>query len=180
MDCIKPSTVLRNFHSLIMDRVILVSCAVILVSQFCFEVILASQRFDGTSGTKGIDDDKYSLFTSRLGRKKRNSKEETYNKPSEQELAELVEAYEDSPLALIAVNGNDKLVCKNIKGKRSSFTPRLGRNIDDDLSGVSGNEKWLQDDDNSAEYVIQRSPPFAPRLGKRMSTLYAPRLGRDL
>lgn len=54
--------------------------------------------------------------------------------------------------------------------------PRLGRNVDED---VTANEKWLQDDENTAEYVIQRSPPFAPRLGRRHSP-YSLKLGREI
>nr|XP_023026587.1 uncharacterized protein LOC111514561 [Leptinotarsa decemlineata] len=102
-----------------MDRIVLVSCVVILIGNFCFELILASQRFDGSVETKMKEEEESKMspawFSPRLGRRKRNSKEETY-RSSEQELADLLEAFEDSPLAFIAVNGNEKFICKNIPG----------------------------------------------------------------
>ncbi|CAG9855538.1 unnamed protein product [Phyllotreta striolata] len=159
-----------------MERIIRVSCAVVLIIGICFEIVLASQSFD-LDGGKMKDEEESKIpsvwFSPRLGRRKRTLKDDPY-KPTEQELQDLLEAFEESPLALVAINGNDKLVCKNVQGKRSSFVPRLGRNVEDEVA----NEKWSQDSDNSAEYVIQRSPPFAPRLGRRVSP-YSPRLGRD-
>uniref|UniRef100_A0A6P7GIB7 PBAN-type neuropeptides-like n=1 Tax=Diabrotica virgifera virgifera TaxID=50390 RepID=A0A6P7GIB7_DIAVI len=162
----------------IMDRIIRVFCAVILISHICFEVILAHQKFEPAIEAKLKEEDESKIpsiwFSPRLGRKKRNLKDEGY-RPTEQEQQELLEAFEDSPLALVAINGNDRLICKNVQGKRSSFIPRLGRNVEEDLSS---NDKWLETE-NSAEYVIQRSPPFAPRLGRRFNP-YFPRLGREV
>ncbi|KAG5893557.1 hypothetical protein JTB14_013640 [Gonioctena quinquepunctata] len=122
-----------------MDRIVLVSCAVIIISNFCFEVILASERVDPLL-VKKLEEEgnrKYYpvWFSPRLGRRKRNSKDDGY-KPTEQDLAELLEAFEESPLALVAVNGNEKLICKNLQGKRSTFTPRLGRNVEDDIPEI--------------------------------------------
>ncbi|XP_072402261.1 uncharacterized protein [Diabrotica undecimpunctata] len=137
-----------------------------------------SKKFEPAIEAKLKEEDESKIpsiwFSPRLGRKKRNLKDEGY-KPTEQEQQELLEAFEESPLALVAINGNDRLICKNVQGKRSSFIPRLGRNVEED---VSSNDKWLETD-NSAEYVIQRSPPFAPRLGRRFSP-YFPRLGREV
>lgn len=66
-------------------------------------------------------------------------------------------------------------------GGKRDFTPRLGRESGEDMlnapSTYSG-ERWYQDtNDMATDMMSQRSPPFAPRLGRH---LYIPRLGRKL
>lgn len=56
-------------------------------------------------------------FSSRLGRKKRNIKNDLDRSRPDQDLLDLLEAFEDAPIAIVAINGNEKLVCKNLKGK---------------------------------------------------------------
>ncbi|XP_056645980.1 PBAN-type neuropeptides-like [Diorhabda sublineata] len=162
-----------------MDRTIRVSCVVILFTYICLELTLATQKLEANVINKKIKEEYEPKvpsvwFSPRLGRKKRTLGEDGY-KMSEQEQQELFTALEESPFTLVAVNGNDKLICKNLQGKSSSYTPRLGRNVEEDNVN---NEKW-RETDISSEYLIQRSPPFAPRLGKRFVS-YSPRLGRDL
>ncbi|KAL1131930.1 hypothetical protein AAG570_011541 [Ranatra chinensis] len=66
-----------------------------------------------------------------------------------------VELFKQAPWALI-----------QLKGKRQSFTPRLGRDTQDEEMGFS---------------KTSRSPPFAPRLGRRQKATvlpFSPRIGR--
>lgn len=99
-------------------------------------------------------------FGPRLGRRpKRNL--------SPDQLARLVDMMEDAPWVLLAANGNELLT----EGKRHTvnFTPRLGRESAEDAAGVLPPDRWLTAavvGDSAADLMSQRSPPFAPRLGR--------------
>ena len=69
-----------------------------------------------------------------------------------------------------------------LAGKRHvvKFTPRLGRESEEEIvNGIRPDEnQWPSDDSAiSAEYLYQRSPPFAPRLGRHLP--YLPRLRQN-
>ncbi|KAJ8918695.1 hypothetical protein NQ315_015015 [Exocentrus adspersus] len=157
-----------------MERNILVACVVLLVLDLYSEVVLASPRYHSpVDSGKGKEDESRSthlLFSPRLGRKKRNLKDDSFI-PSEQELADLWELLESSPAAVVTINGNDKFVCRNIQGTYLQLH-QLGRNMEE----LPGNGKWLQD--SLPIEIEERSPVFDPRLGKRLSP-YSPRLGRE-
>jgi hypothetical protein len=65
-------------------------------------------------------------------------------------------------------------------GKRHvvNFTPRLGRESGEEFVSSAAEDRWLQDPEMSGEMLSQRSPPFAPRLGRHLSP-FSPRLGRE-
>lgn len=130
-------------------------------------------------------------LTSRVSRKKRSASpyEENYRSPSlDREQSEsLMDTVQEPPWTLVTINGrNFKVFCFLYnksklrfvpEGKRHTvnFTPRLGRE-----SGEENElDTWLHDTDLNRELMSQRSPPFAPRLGRRMNTYYFdPRLGK--
>lgn len=115
-------------------------------------------------------------FGPRLGRRlKRNLQ------LSNAQLArQLVDLVEEAPWLLLAVDGNDLVT----EGKRHTvnFTPRLGRESGEDAGRASGgvgslllppgsasSDRWLiapAAADQSPDLMAQRSPPFAPRLGR--------------
>ncbi|XP_046394510.1 uncharacterized protein LOC124162135 [Ischnura elegans] len=88
---------------------------------------------------------------------------------------EITDLLSGSPWALVAVR-------QYPGGKRHSlsFTPRLGRDSDEDDDGVD-EEQDGEDDGGEMVVVRRRTPPFAPRLGRRSSPgvmPFSPRLGR--
>lgn len=62
------------------------------------------------------------------------------------------------------------------EGKRHTvnFTPRLGRESGEEAEpSGGGSERWMQEMDyamNAGDLMAQRSPPFAPRLGRKIGT----------
>lgn len=62
-----------------------------------------------------------------------------------------------------------------------TFTPRLGRDSGEDFNGGTASlggsiGNGLIESDLAGELMMQRSPPFAPRLGRGVS--YTPRRSR--
>lgn len=56
-----------------------------------------------------------------------------------------------------------------------NFTPRLGRESDEETGRLIGNsDRWLQENDvyMGTGDMMARSPPFAPRLGRRIWAQY--------
>ncbi|XP_017786058.1 PREDICTED: PBAN-type neuropeptides-like [Nicrophorus vespilloides] len=117
-------------------------------------------------------------FGPRLGRKKRNPSSDELLKNTNldrEQLVALLEMLQESPWAVVALN----------EGKRHNkmnFTPRLGRESGEDLAGSTnpnvGANRWIQDTEINGDLMSQRSPPFAPRLGRRVVP-FSPRLGRE-
>ncbi|PSN55348.1 hypothetical protein C0J52_01844 [Blattella germanica] len=92
-------------------------------------------------------------FGPRLGRRDKRSIDDTLDGGDSSKEEEIVELLRETPWALVPLKG----------GKRqTSFIPRLGRD--------SSEEDELD--------LEQRSPPFAPRLGRRLVP-FKPRMGRD-
>lgn len=84
-----------------------------------------------------------------------------------------------SSVKVLQLTNQVKLV--SVLGSKRDFTPRLGRESGEESlnaapSAYSG-EKWYQENELPTDLMSQRSPPFAPRLGRH---LYIPRLGRKL
>ncbi|XP_019871286.2 PBAN-type neuropeptides-like [Aethina tumida] len=93
----------------------------------------------------------------KLGRKKRNPSDDVFREEMEQkEQANLFDMLQDTPWAVVAVSDGKRHV--------SSFTPRLGRELEEDFG-------------SNVEFELSERSPFSPRLGKRM-TPFSPRLGR--
>ncbi|XP_067000769.2 PBAN-type neuropeptides [Anabrus simplex] len=92
-------------------------------------------------------------YSPRLGRRDRRSVDEL-----ETDQDEVAEFLKDAPWALVPIKG----------GKRQTLTltPRLGRDSSE------------EEEQDASSLMEQRSPPFAPRLGRRLVP-FAPRLGRD-
>ncbi|XP_065166501.1 PBAN-type neuropeptides-like [Atheta coriaria] len=115
-------------------------------------------------------------FGPRLGRRKRTPEGYKTSGIERQQLEALIDLIHDSPWAIVAVNGNEN------KRYDVNFVPRLGRESGEDVlvSGLPnmGGERLLQDPEFVGEVMSQRSPPFAPRLGKRVLP-FSPRLGRE-
>ncbi|KAF5281450.1 hypothetical protein FQR65_LT14684 [Abscondita terminalis] len=149
-------------------------CAVIVVLNFLFAITAADQNNGDHRKLVGlqwyVNKKPNMIASSHVQRKKRNSHYDDgfrITSPSEKEQMEaFLEALQEPPWTVLTFN----------EGKRHTvnFTPRLGRE-----SGEEENENWLRDSELSRELLTQRSPPFAPRLGKRMNTYYFdPRLGK--
>lgn len=112
-------------------------------------------------------------FGPRLGRRlKRN-----LQLPNAQLARQLVDLVEEAPWLLLAIDGSDLVS----EGKRHTvnFTPRLGRESGEEVAGggsmmlqaggASSSDRWLLSPaaaDQSSDLMAQRSPPFAPRLGR--------------
>ncbi|XP_069680408.1 PBAN-type neuropeptides-like [Periplaneta americana] len=94
-------------------------------------------------------------FGPRLGRREKRSADEAQEDSDGSKVEEIVELLRETPWALVPLKG----------GKRhtAGFIPRLGRD---------------SNEDDEPDYMEQRSPPFAPRLGRRLVP-FRPRLGRD-
>lgn len=76
---------------------------------------------------------------------------------------------------LICKTASEIVIIENmvfVEGDKADFIPRLGRNVEE----VVENEKWRK---SIPSEIDERSPPFAPRLGRRVSP-YSPRLGREV
>ncbi|RZB39298.1 hypothetical protein BDFB_011343, partial [Asbolus verrucosus] len=92
-----------------MERIILVNCAVLCVAILLIGVVLSVPHYDNQISVRSerSDDKKqsYLWFGPRLGRKKRNpnSGDPSYRNA---ELASLMDVIQDSPWAIVAVNGN--------------------------------------------------------------------------
>nr|XP_015835247.1 PREDICTED: PBAN-type neuropeptides isoform X3 [Tribolium castaneum] len=140
-----------------MERFILINWTVLCVAVLFFETVLSTPHESSVPNERNDDSkETYFWFGPRLGRKKRNSN-----------------ALQDVPWAIIAVNDL-------LEGKRHvvNFTPRLGRESGEEFVNNAPEDRWLQNHETSGEMLYQRSPPFAPRLG-RHSSPFSPRLGRE-
>lgn len=135
----------------------------LLASLVLLSVLLDSETVEGSpvvhapqqaAATPGM------WFGPRLGRRpKRNL--------SPDQLARLIDLIEDAPWVLFSTNGNDML--SESKRHTANFTPRLGRESAEDSMGAAAPDRWLSAaavGDSAADLMSQRSPPFAPRLGR--------------
>ncbi|GJQ65815.1 hypothetical protein Trydic_g11970 [Trypoxylus dichotomus] len=163
---------LRTFSKLTqkstdMDRLVYLLCAVVLL----FYIVLADN-----SNEKTVDE--YAKrkqisplwFGPRLGRRKRNQhfdELEILLASDCDEIDEYIRSIPWSEFERCSINED-----KRAKPKSKQFSPRLGRDSEEDIFPPS-NGRWLQ---NSEIFV--RSPPFAPRLGRRVLP-FTPRLGRE-
>ncbi|XP_046748649.1 PBAN-type neuropeptides-like [Diprion similis] len=105
-------------------------------------------------------------FGPRLGRRRRSDERLDMDPEETNAIADVING---APWALVSIPG----------GKRHAlqvFTPRLGRELGENygFNSLSGDQGGNQDD------IEQRSPPFAPRLGRRLPFAPSPRLGREL
>ncbi|XP_048511478.1 PBAN-type neuropeptides-like [Athalia rosae] len=105
-------------------------------------------------------------FGPRLGRRRRSDEKLDIDPDETNAIADVING---APWALVSIPA----------GKRHAlqvFTPRLGRELGEDFgySSLTGGQGGSQDD------AEQRSPPFAPRLGRRLPFIPSPRLGREL
>ncbi|GLV43106.1 hypothetical protein CBL_14216 [Carabus blaptoides fortunei] len=98
-------------------------------------------------------------FGPRMGRRlKRNMKEAnsagSYN--NKDQLNFITDLLQSEPWSIIATNEGNR---------QMNLTPRLGRASDEEIR-----DRWLQENDVSMASgdIMARSPPFAPRLGRRM------------
>lgn len=154
-----------------------------------------SVKFDGVWGARGGK------------RKRSSQKSEDYYHSPAVEREQVADFVDDDQWTILALKGKSPAVLPNEKleftarsaiscliseavhldvaGGKRDFTPRLGRESGEDMvnaaaaapSTYSG-ERWYQDNnDIPNDLMAQRSPPFAPRLGRH---LYIPRLGRKL
>ncbi|XP_015600657.1 PBAN-type neuropeptides [Cephus cinctus] len=118
------------------------------------------RTFNGVSGAM--------WFGPRLGRRRRSDEK---SEADVDEINAIAEALNAAPWALVSIP----------EGKRHAmqvFTPRLGRELAEDYllyNSLNGAAQGGSQDD-----VEQRSPPFAPRLGRRLPFMPSPRLGRQL
>ncbi|KAF2885624.1 hypothetical protein ILUMI_20566 [Ignelater luminosus] len=164
-----------------MGRSGLECCAVFLIVSCVFALIIAEEHNgnDQLTNTAVSRDLQWYVrrkpgvwLTPRVGRKKRSAspyEENNYRTPSfdREQLESLMDTVQEPPWTLVTIN----------EGKRHTvnFTPRLGRESGEENEPDS----WLHDTDLNRELMSQRSPPFAPRLGRRMNTYYFdPRLGK--
>ncbi|KAK4871861.1 hypothetical protein RN001_015985 [Aquatica leii] len=149
-------------------------CAVIFVLNVLFALTSADQSNGDHRKVIGlqwyVNKKPNTVLSSNIQRKKRNSNYDdafTISSPVEKEQMEaFLKALQEPPWTLFTFN----------EGKRHTvnFTPRLGRE-----SSEEENEDWFPDSEVRKELMFQRSPPFAPRLGKRLNTYYFdPRLGK--
>nr|WGH73127.1 pheromone biosynthesis activating neuropeptide DH-PBAN [Cephalcia chuxiongica] len=106
-------------------------------------------------------------FGPRLGRRRRSDERaETVS----DETNAISDVLSGAPWALVSLPDGKRRAMK-------VFTPRLGRESGEEYlvyNAFNGAEGGIQDD------VEQRSPPFAPRLGRHLPFLPSPRLGREL
>ncbi|EFA11568.2 PBAN-type neuropeptides isoform X1 [Tribolium castaneum] len=158
-----------------MERFILINWTVLCVAVLFFETVLSTPHESSVPNERNDDSkETYFWFGPRLGRKKRNSSnDDLYQDMQKEELVSLTDALQDVPWAIIAVNDL-------LEGKRHvvNFTPRLGRESGEEFVNNAPEDRWLQNHETSGEMLYQRSPPFAPRLG-RHSSPFSPRLGRE-
>lgn len=130
-------------------------------------------------------------FGPRLGRKRRSDERLDLDQDESNVIADVING---APWALVSLPGEkigqefnrfrkiESMVVENFfstGGKRHAlpiFTPRLGRELAEDYgySSLTASQGGNQDD------IEQRSPPFAPRLGRRLPFSPSPRLGREL
>ncbi|KDR07140.1 PBAN-type neuropeptides-like [Zootermopsis nevadensis] len=94
-------------------------------------------------------------FGPRLGRREKRSVDDFPEDVADIRVEEVMELLKDTPWALLPLRGGKR----HIEG----FVPRLGRD---------------SNEDEDADMMEQRSPPFAPRLGRRLVP-FRPRMGRD-
>ncbi|KAF7271670.1 PBAN-type neuropeptides-like [Rhynchophorus ferrugineus] len=141
----------------------IVFCAVFFNLSTCSLTTNFENNLDLNSFKPDQDKESSMLFRPKIHRKKRLEKQDV------EKLIELLETLEsqglveDYPWTLTTVEESNDL---DKRSHTHNFTPRLGRNLE---------ESHLSDD----EGVIERSPPFSPRLGRRLKNQYSPRLGRD-
>ncbi|KAF5291991.1 hypothetical protein FQA39_LY14152 [Lamprigera yunnana] len=158
----------------IMEHPWIKCCVVFVVLNFLFGVSTTEQTTEDRHKLMGvqwyINKNPNLQLTSHVLRKKRNSRfDDIYRVSSplgKEQTEAIVEALQEPPWTILTFN----------EGKRHTvnFTPRLGRE-----SGEDETANYFRDDELSKELMTQRSPPFAPRLGKRANTYYFdPRLGK--
>ncbi|PNF21014.1 hypothetical protein B7P43_G09490, partial [Cryptotermes secundus] len=117
---------------------------------------LDGARDDGPM-VKKSDPQVYGMwFGPRLGRRERRSVDEILDDAGDGRVEEVLQLLKETPWVLVPLKGN--------KRQTGSFIPRLGRD-----------SKEEEEDPDAME---QRSPPFAPRLGRRLVP-FRPRMGRD-
>ncbi|XP_019871287.1 PBAN-type neuropeptides [Aethina tumida] len=144
-----------------------INCALVFISLIVLEVYCTGshnyENLPDKSGKKtGYEKYISHLWSgARLGRKKRNLDDEVFREEQKEQLDNLLQILQDNPWAIVAMTDGKRHV--------SSFTPRLGREVDDDFGS---NDSMLQFD------VAERSPLFSPRLGRSRSSAFSPRLGR--
>lgn len=150
-----------------MTRFTLVNCAVLIL--IYLELALCSQQTNVVAALDKQRDDEVKLdnlwFGPRLGRRKRNDNEDHYNYLNAEQIQNILEAIEQSPYTIVILNPT--------KRHTVNFAPRLGRD-----SGEDDNNEWVQESDLLDKNMNERSPPFAPRLGKRLIP-FAQHLSRE-
>ncbi|KAK9758775.1 Pheromone biosynthesis activating neuropeptide (PBAN) [Popillia japonica] len=105
-------------------------------------------------------------FGPRLGRKKRNQHLDDFDEFLSADCEQVEDYIRSIPWSMVekcSLNED-----KRDKPKSKQFSPRLGRESSEDMFG------WSQNPD----ILTLRSPPFAPRLGRRVLP-FTPRLGRE-
>ncbi|XP_075234763.1 PBAN-type neuropeptides-like [Lycorma delicatula] len=134
--------------------------ALLLFLLVCSSGISGDVSPDQSSDDTSLDVDsstynkrQYMWFGPRLGRNKRNPSYDDILLKDEKMDDSIMDLIKESPWALVPLRGSDRNIL--------SFTPRLGRTNDDDQT-----------------MEASRSPPFAPRLGRRRHIQFSPRLGR--
>ncbi|CAG2069069.1 unnamed protein product, partial [Timema podura] len=124
-------------------------------------IVLSNYR--GTLHKRGSKPQQAGLwFGPRLGRRDRRSPSDDLDE-IEAGAGEgaLIELLREAPWAIVPLRGGSKRQTVN-------YTPRLGRDSSEDQ----------EEDDLNTSLMESRSPPFAPRLGRRLVP-FSPRLGRD-
>ncbi|KAJ8955529.1 hypothetical protein NQ318_001358 [Aromia moschata] len=170
--------------------------AALFVFTVCFNGVLTAGNDDylmdpnSKDVRKAKDEDKkysYLWFGPRMGRRKRNPTAEILKGLDREELETLMETLKNSPWSTATLNNelcpqvtvyeetedHARIILHNrkenyLKDTALNYTPRLGRDSGEEI-----------DDSNNGDFISQRSPPFAPRLGRHLSP-YSPRLGREL
>ncbi|XP_019871305.2 PBAN-type neuropeptides-like [Aethina tumida] len=136
-----------------------INFALIFMSLIILEICCAESHHGNLSADKPEHEKHASELWHgpKLGRKKRNPSDDLFREELEQkEQANLFDMLQDTPWTVVAVGDGKRHV--------SSFTPRLGRELQDDFG-------------SNMEFELSGRSPFSPRLGKRM-TPFSPRLGR--
>nr|QTE34446.1 pyrokinin [Cataglyphis nodus] len=105
-------------------------------------------------------------FGPRLGKRRRSDEKQQINP----EIEMLVNALDQSGVRWTVIT-----IPANEKRQQTQFTPRLGRGSDEELFSYGD-----ATDRNEIEENDRLLPPiFAPRLGRRVSWIPSPRLGRQ-
>ncbi|CAH0547449.1 unnamed protein product [Brassicogethes aeneus] len=142
-----------------MTRFTLLNCAVIIATFIYLESVFCAPHFDSAIDKRKYDEKAPLWFGPRMGRRKRNPNESYYKYLETDEINSILDAIQESPYAIVVLNP--------AKRHTVNYQPRLGRDSGEE------NDEWLQED-LFEKRMNERSPPFAPRLGKRNAPMPQP------